>query len=308
MKKILKWFKRILISIIGLLIVLMVGLYATFFFWKKDVVKNLPQDSRVISTDKGEIEYRLLGNAHRYLLMIHGTPGSVHVSGGESFLDKGFSILGVSRPGYYQTPLTPGGTPKEEAALYKSLLDELNIESVCVNGISGGGPASIQFALDYPERTTALILNAAVSERIPPENEETGIMDKFFNTEFGTWIGIQIALSQADEKMKEGINFYVKRAIFPRRESNDGYENDQKQFSTLEDFPLEKLMVPTLIFHGDKDINVPFSFAQNASERIPNASLFEMKGKDHYVFFSSYSDTINIETVRFIDNIEANEN
>jgi len=178
MKKILKWTKRILILIIGLLIVLMVGLYITFFFWKKDLAKNLPQDSQVISTDKGEIEYRLLGNANRYMLMIHGSPGSVHVSGGESFLDKRFSVLGVSRPGYYQTPLTPRGTPKEEAALYKSLLDELNIDSVYVNGISGGGPASIQFALDYPERTAALILSAAVSEKIAPENEETGIIDK----------------------------------------------------------------------------------------------------------------------------------
>ncbi|NND07465.1 MAG: alpha/beta hydrolase [Saprospiraceae bacterium] len=308
MKKILKWIRRILISIIGLLIVLMVGLYIAFFFWKKDVVKNLPQDSQVISTDKGEIEYRLLGNADRYMLMIHGSPGSVHVSGGDSFLDKRFSVLGVSRPGYYQTPLTPRGTPKEEAALYKSLLDELNINSVYVNGISGGGPASIQFALDYPERTAALILSAAVSERIAPENDETGIIDKFFNTEFGAWIGIQIALSQVDEQMKEGINWYAKRAMFPMKKSNDGYENDNKQISILEDFPLEELTVPTIIFHGDKDINVPFSYAQNASDRIPNATLFEMKGKDHFVFFSSYRDTINIEIMHFVDNISAHEN
>ena len=307
MEKIIKWIKRILISFIGLLIVFMVGLYITFFFWKKDAVKNLPQDSQIISTDKGEIEYRLLGNANRYMLMIHGSPGSVHVSGGESFLDKGFSVLGVSRPGYYQTPLTPRGTPKEEAALYKSLLDELNIESVYVNGISGGGPASIQFALDYPERTEALILRAAISERIQPENEETNIIDKFFSTEFGAWIGIQIALSQADEQMKKGISFYAKRAMFPMKKSNDGYENDNEQFSTLEDLPLEELTVPTIIFHGDKDTNVPFYFAQNASERIPNANLFEMKGKDHFVFFSSYRDTINVETMRFVDNIEANK-
>lgn len=308
MKKILKWIKRILISIISLIIVLIVGLYVTFFFWKKDVVKNLPQDSQVISTDKGEIEFRLLGDADRYMLMIHGTPGSVHVSEGESFLDKRFSVLGVSRPGYYQTPLTPKGTPKEEAALYKSLLDELNIESVYVNGVSGGGPPSIQFALDYPERTEALILLAAVSEKIELENEESSIIDKFFNTEFGAWIRIQIALSQVNEQMKEGINWYAKRAMFPMKKINDGIENDNKQVSILGDFPLEELTVPTIIFHGDKDLSVPFSFAQNASDRIPNATLFEMKGKDHYVFFSSYRDTIHNEIMHFIDNISSHEN
>ena len=304
MKKIMKWVKRIFISILSLVTVVMLGLYVTFYFWKLDVVKNLPQDSQVIRTDKGEVEHRLLGNHDRHMLMIHGSPGSVHVSDGEVFLDKYFSVLAVSRPGYYKTPLTSRGTPKEEAALYKSLLDALNINSVYINGLSGGGPASIQFALDYPERTAGLILRAAVSEKIAPENEEKGIVDKFFNTEFGAWLGLQIAFTQVDEQMKQGIDWYAKRAMFPMKESNAGYENDNSQFSTLEDFPLEKLTVPTIIFHGDKDVNVPFSFAQNASERIPNATLFEMKGKDHFVFFSSYSDTITNEIIRFVDNIE----
>jgi pimeloyl-ACP methyl ester carboxylesterase len=292
---------------LGLLAILILGLWVTFYFWKKDAVKNLPQDSQVINTDKGDIEYRLLGNAERYMLMIHGSPGSVHVSSGKSFLDEGFSVLGVSRPGYYKTPLTPRGTPKEEAALYKSLLDELNIDSVYVNGISGGGPASIQFALDYPERTAALILRAAVSERINPENEEKGIADKFFNTEFGTWIGIQLLLSQLDGQTKETMNFYAKNAMFPMKESNTGYVNDNIQFDILKDFPLEELTVPTIILHGDKDINVPFSFAQNASDRIPNASLFEMKGKDHFVFATSYNDTINVEIMRFVNTIKAHK-
>jgi pimeloyl-ACP methyl ester carboxylesterase len=172
MRNILKWAKRIFITILSLIIVIIIGLYFTFYFWKKDLVKNLPQDSQVISTDKGDIEYRLLGNSDKYMLMIHGTPGSVHVAGGQPFAEQGFSILGISRPGYYQTPLSSGKTPKEQAALYKSLLDELNIKSVFVNGISGGGPSSIQFALDYPEHCDGLILSAAVSEKIGQENDE----------------------------------------------------------------------------------------------------------------------------------------
>lgn len=282
----------------------MIGLYVTFFFWEKEVINDLPNNSLVIDTDKGQVEYTLNGNSDKYMLLVHGSPGSVYVEESKLFVDKGFKVLAISRPGYYKTPLTSGETPKEQAALYKSLLDELKIDSVYVNGVSGGGPSSIQFALDYPERTAGLILRAAVSEKNVEENTEKGLVDSFFETEFGTWLGIQIALTQADDEMKKGINFYIKRGMFPRELSNEGYKNDNNQFAVLKDFPLEKITVPTIIFHGDKDDNVPFSFAQNASKRIPNATLFEMKGKTHYAFFGSYGDTINNKIVQFIKNQE----
>lgn len=301
MKNILKWVKRIFITILSLIVVIMIGLYTTFFFWKKDLVKNLPQDSQVISTDKGDVEYRLLGNSDRYMLMIHGSPGSVHVSEGESFVDEGFSVLGVSRPGYYQTPLSSRGTPKEEAALYKSLLDKLNINAVYVNGISGGGPVSIQFAIDYPDRVAGLILRAAVSEKISEPTDDAGLLSSFFQTEFGTWLGIQIGKTQMAEDEKAKINWFVERGFFPFTSIEDGLENDNNEFTNLKELELEKITSPTILFHGDKDNNVPFSHSQNAAKRIPNATFFEMKGKDHYAFFTSYSDTINTEIVRFIN-------
>jgi len=307
MKKILKWIKRILILLIGLLIILIVGLYITFFFWKRDAVKNLPQDSQVIGTLKGNIEYRLLGNSNRYMLMIHGSPGSVHVSGGESFVDKGFSVLGVSRPGYYQTPLSSGGTPKEEAALYKSLLDELKIDSIYVNGISGGGPVSIQFALDYPERCAGLILRAAISDKIIEPKEDQSLVNSFFETEFGTWVGIQIGKTQMSKEEGEKMDWFVARGLIPFVSIEEGLENDTQEFLDLKDFELEKITSPTILFHGDNDDNVPYSHSQNAAKRIPNARLFKMTGKDHFAFFKSYSDTINTEIVQFIDNIEIKE-
>lgn len=301
MKKIIKWIKRIALSILSLLLIVVLGLWVTFYFWQKEVINDLPKNSVIVNTDKGEIEYTLTGSSDRYILMIHGTPGSVHIDESKPFVDKGFKVLAISRPGYYKTPLSSGKTPQEQAALIKSLLDELKIDSVYVNGISGGGPSSIQFALDYPERTAALILRAAVSEKIVEEKTEKGLVDSFFETEFGTWLGIQIALTQADDEMKKGISSYIKRSMFPRELSNEGYINDVNQFAVLEDFPLEKITVPTIIFHGDKDDNVPFTFAQNASKRIPNATLFEMNGKSHFAFFGSYGDTINNEIIRFID-------
>lgn len=302
MVKTLKLVKFIFLALVSLILVLMVALWIYFYSWKKDAINNLPNNSLLIKTEKGEVEYTLTGNSDKYMLLVHGTPGSVHVEEGNSFVENGFTVLSISRPGYYKTPLSSGETPKEQAALYKALLDELKIDSIYVNGISGGGPSSIQFALDYPERTAGLILRAAVSEKYIEENYK-GPLSSFFDTEFGTWLAIKIALVQVDYRMKKGINTYIKRSMFPRELSNDGLVNDLNQFSILENFPLEKIKVPTIILHGEKDEDVPLSFAHNASKRLPNATLFEMKGKTHYVFFGSYVHTINDEIIRFLKSL-----
>lgn len=301
----MKWIKRIFVSILGLILITMIALWVSFYSWKKNVIANLPNDTNVISTSRGQIEYILDGNSNRVMLVIHGSPGSVHVSRFEAltFLDKGFSVLSVSRPGYYQTPLSSGRTTKEQAALYLSLLNELGIESVYVNGVSGGGPSSIQFAIDYPERCSGLILRAAVSEKLDNPKDEKNLLVKFFETEFGTWLGIQIALSQSDEITKNKLDVLAKRGYLPFEKTGEGYENDIHQFTRMDDLKLENIVSPTIIFHGNKDDNVPFSYAQNASKRIPEATLVEMKEKNHFVFLTSYADTINNGIVQFIDNL-----
>jgi pimeloyl-ACP methyl ester carboxylesterase len=141
MKTIMKWIKRIIVSLLGLILITVIALWISFYSWKKNVITSLPDDTKVVSTSNGQIEYILEGNSNRVMLVIHGSPGSVHISRFEAstFLDKGFSVLSVSRPGYYQTPLSSGKTAKEQAALYLSLMNELGIESVYINGVSGGG-------------------------------------------------------------------------------------------------------------------------------------------------------------------------
>jgi pimeloyl-ACP methyl ester carboxylesterase len=166
-----------------------------------------------------------------------------------------------------------------------------------------GGPSSIQFAIDYPERCSGLILRAAVSEKIDISKDKKNLLVKFFETEFGTWLGIQIALSQSDEITKNNLDVLAKRGYLPFEKTGEGYENDIHQFTRMDDLKLENIVSPTIIFHGNKDDNVPFSYAQNASKRIPEATLVEMKGKNHFVFLTSYADTINNGIVQFIDNL-----
>ena len=296
MRKIINWIKRIFIIILSLLAVLIIGLWISFSFWKKDAISNLPK-AQLMSTENGQIEYAVDGASDKYVLMIHGMPGSVHVSKERQFLKQGYTILGLSRPGYYLTPLSSGKTPKEQAALYKSLIDKLNIDSVYVFGASGGGPSSIQFALDYPERCAGLILFAAVSEKWEPQGE-------LMMSDFGMWLFFQVISLTFDKEMKKEMNWLFTNSFFPIKSIIDGYDNDSFQFANLDNFPFEEIVVPTLLIHGNNDINVPFSFSQQAAKRIPNATLFEMKGKDHYSIMTSYRDTIYQQVFNFLENLE----
>ena len=300
MRKIINWIKRIFIITLSLLVVLIIGLWISFSFWKKDAISNLPK-AQLMNTENGQIEYAVDGASDKYVLMIHGMPGSVHVSKERQFLKQGYTTLGLSRPGYYLTPLSSGKTPKEQAALYKSLIDKLNIDSVYVFGASGGGPSSIQFALDYPERCAGLILFAAVSEKWEPQGE-------LMMSDFGTWLFFQVISLTFDKEMKKEMNWLFTNSFFPIKSIIDGYDNDSFQFANLDNFPFEEIVVPTLLIHGTNDINVPFSFSQQAAKRIPNATLFEMKGKDHYAIMTSYRDTIYQQVFNFLKNIELESN
>ena len=283
-----------------MLVVLIIGLWISFSFWKKDAISNLPK-AQLMNTENGQIEYAVDGASDKYVLMIHGMPGSVHVSKERQFLKQGYTTLGLSRPGYYLTPLSSGKTPKEQAALYKSLIDKLNIDSVYVFGASGGGPSSIQFALDYPERCAGLILFAAVSEKWEPQGE-------LMMSDFGTWLFFQVISLTFDKEMKKEMNWLFTNSFFPIKSIIDGYDNDSFQFANLDNFPFEEIVVPTLLIHGTNDINVPFSFSQQAAKRIPNATLFEMKGKDHYAIMTSYRDTIYQQVFNFLQNLELESN
>jgi len=296
----IKWIKRIIVGVLGLLMVLFLISWISFYNWKKDTLEAMPYESSVVQTPNGPVEYIQQGEGSKYMLIVHGSPGSAYVADTKSYVENGFNVIAISRPGYYNTPLTSGKTPKAQAELYKLLLDQLGVEKVYVNAISGGGPSGIQFTINYPERTSGLILRAAISGQFDALTREPGSVEKFIQTEYGLWLLTRVMSLQADEVMQKNMEKALKKGFFPLEQTKSGLQNDAEQFSLIESFDLEKIKVPTLIIHGNKDVNVPFNVARNTSERIPNSKLFEMDGKDHFVFFSSYKDTINSKIIEFV--------
>ena len=270
---------NVFIGLIGVIILVLFGFWIYFQVWKNNAEKTLPKYSKLFESSQGAIEYYTVGDMTNPVLVLHGTPGSVFVNmlWEDIFSDAGLSMVSVSRPGYYQTPLSSGKTLEEQSKLYKLLLDELGIESLFVFGVSGGGPAAIRFALDYPQRCKGVILAAAVTQKITPPG-----LEKFlYSNEFLFWMAMQgMTMTIRDKEFLKKMKPYFKLGIFPFKFSSQGYYNDYSTFEDLE-FDLTTLEPSVLLIHGTIDKDVPFSFSEDAQQKIPNSTLIRLDGVGH---------------------------
>ena len=132
--------------------------------WIKRKREVWDANSKITETACGAIEYSMRGAAP-YILLLHGAPGA-H-DGASNFaarwVEGGFGVIAPSRPGYGRTPHDSGKSYAAQADCFAALLDVLQIDKVIPYGVSAGGPAAIHFAARHPDKTAALLLEAAVT-------------------------------------------------------------------------------------------------------------------------------------------------
>lgn len=155
--------------VIGITAVFIALTYPRYHREMRAAKARLLAGSEILKTDHGNIEYAVRGEGIP-VLSLHGAGGGYDQGLwiGALALGDGYKFISVSRYGYLRTPIPQNASIKTQAALYKDLLDHLNIQKVIVVGGSAGGPSATEFANDYPERTSVLISISAVSEASVP--------------------------------------------------------------------------------------------------------------------------------------------
>jgi len=290
----MKWVGRILLGLL-FLVFLFIGIM--FFQYRSgvnQVAEQLPGRSTVVQTSEGPVEYLKQGTTDSYVLLLHGTPGSYHTFMADALIDAGFTVISPSRPGYFRTPLSSGETLSDQAALYAALLDRLSIDSIAVIGFSGGGPSALMFASQYPQQCSALAVMASSGRafEVPPPS---ALEETLMGSEFGRWMAYTSLSGEFEgPEADEALN-YLKTAFFPLEEVRDGEQNDFKQFLSNWRVDLAAIACPTLIIHGTEDELIPFSEATYLKEHIPNATLVDQQGQDHFtVVFFEFRDNLKM--------------
>lgn len=193
-----------------------------------------------------------------------------------------YRIIAPSRFGYLGSDVLGNGTPAEQAAAYIELLDDLGIEKVYLLATSAGGSIAIRFALDYPERTKELILYCSampIMEK-PERYAEYAGPPAFLCNDYAMFLISPLF------KPIMGIEPSTIYSMLPVRDRKDGVILDASitnpdMARNFEDYPIEDLQVPTLIFHAKDDKLASYTDTEKVISRFPNCTFISFESGGH---------------------------
>jgi pimeloyl-ACP methyl ester carboxylesterase len=250
------------------------------------------------------------------IVLIHGAGCNLEdmrLALGEQLAARHRVIL-IDRPGlgWSKRKGRDGSAPKVQAAILREVLDRLGIERAVIVGHSWGGALAASFALDYPDRTAALILLAAP---LYPHSHPTTSLYALFAMPILGWIyacTLALPLGLLFVGLALGSAFlpqlpprdYLKRSagllllrpstfLANARDMADLKRNLEPQPARYRD-----LAMPILIMSGAADFVVAPQFhAIPFAAAVPHAKLVVLPGIGHMLHHAS--------TGRVIEEIEA---
>ncbi|MFO7658804.1 MAG: alpha/beta hydrolase [Bacteroidales bacterium] len=259
-------------------------------------------ESLIFKTEIGTIEYTLIGKG-KTILILHGGNENCFVDIKQQHLiDGGYQVLVPSRPGYGKTSIEFGKTASEQSDFIKTLLDLLKINKVAIIASSAGGAAGLEFAKKYPEHTSCLIVEEAISKRWVPKYKPMYFGMKYLmNPKRQSKLWEKQRAEFKNEKDKH-LNSLCKifSTLKPEYVIKEWNENDIEFYGQMISrlnsgngfiYNIDHLAkninlitVPTLIIHSPFDNNVPFSHALYTHKMIKNSQLFIAPAKSHLIY------------------------
>jgi pimeloyl-ACP methyl ester carboxylesterase len=235
--------------------------------------------------------------------LIHGNAGGFDqgLNIAQKNLGGDYQTVIPSRFGYLRTPLPEGATLSSQVDAYDCLLDSLDIDQTAVIAYSAGGPSAVQFALRYPERTSALIMISTAIADDPLSLPPRPVIQSIFGSDFLTWL-ITDPLSPVMRGMFVPRSFEMsptERAeleesleqILPSEPRQSGiifdmYVTNTHPYRNNELYDLGQISTPTLIINAKDDPAANYNQALAMSEQIPNSRFVSIPEGGHLLLGS----------------------
>lgn len=185
--------------------------------------------------------------------------------------------LGLSGPGpKYSLPLY--------AADLAALLDHLGIERAVVHGVSWGGVLTQRFALDFPDRCAAIVLDSTSSE------VNVGAAENWYARGELARLGPDAVAGRELAPAFEGHATVSAAPSWPQvaPEHIDSYVAQARATASLREHPMTPYLgaieCPTLIVAGGADTVAGAGGSVVMSRHMPEARLEVMDGVGHGVY------------------------
>lgn len=238
------------------------------------------------------------------LLLVQGMAGH-HEIWGDQLVDglaEHFDVIVYDHRGVGESTDVPGNfTIAELAADAVALLDELDVPSAHVFGISMGGAVAQEIAVTHPDRVRGLVLGctfcggpgSTLSAPGPLSMLQamgTGDLDQVVRAAF---VANHSPTYVADEA---NYDAFRGRSLAVRIPANTIMR--QAQAAAIYDVSarLGSITAPTLVLHGDADDMVRYSNAVTLAERIPGARLHTFPDVGHLFWWERPEETLALVT------------
>lgn len=286
------WMKKIMVSaLIGFFVLILIAVLIAIPFYNKqmkEALERINSESRLLETKFGKMEYAVRGQGNPVLL-IHGAGGGFDQGLwlGQICLEGDYMFVAPSKFGYLGSDSPRDYSSKLQAEQYRILLDSLGIEKVSIIGVSAGGPSSMQFANDFPERVDKLVLISAVS--MPPNLKDKDpffikiiqtiqksdfvywVFTKVFKTQILSMVGIP---AEDYDKFSPGQKALANELLDVMHPMSLRRRGSVTDGLIIKDFRIpDSIAVPTLIIHSRNDGLVSYCHAEYAHQYINGSKL-----------------------------------
>ncbi len=174
------------------------------------------------------------------------------------YFSQKYRVIAVDTRGHGQSPRgTAPFTIQQFAGDLKDFMDQLEISRAVLLGFSDGANIAMKFALSYPERVKALILNGG--------NLNAAGVKRLVQLpiEIGYWMAKRFAEKSADAKASmELLGLMVNEPNIPA-------------------VRLREIHAPVLVIAGTRDM-IKKSHTEELAQSFPNARLAFVKG-NHFI-------------------------
>ena len=226
-----------------------------------------------------DLYYQEKGNKDKTpLILLHGNgeDGSYFKNQIEYFSDK-YRVIALDTRGHGKSPrgTEPFTIEQFSCDLYDFMV-RLDISNAVILGFSDGANIAMKFAMRYPDKVRALILNGG---NLNPKGVKR-------TTQIPIEIGYRIArwFSSKSPDARKNAEMLGLMANEPDIEPNE----------------LASIIVPTLVICGSKDM-IKESHTKEIAENIPNAKLSIIKG-NHFIANKQHA-TFNNAVEEFLQTI-----
>ncbi|MCI8852801.1 MAG: alpha/beta hydrolase [Lachnospiraceae bacterium] len=222
--------------------------------------------------------YQEKGNKEPFILLHGNGENGSYFKNQMDYFSNRYRVIALDTRGHGRSPRgTKPFTIEQFSCDLYDFMEELEISEAVILGFSDGANIAMKFAMKYPNRVKALILNGG-------NLEPRGVK---ITTQLPIEIGYKIAKWFASKSPKAKKNAEMLGLMV----------NDPN----IERKELAKITAPTLVICGSNDM-IRESHTKEIAKNIPNAKLAIIKG-NHFIANRKYL-TFNKEVEDFLQNVQ----